>query len=142
MAQPLFRSIAIVSLALCASLANLAATPPHGVWRCGSTYTDQPCKDGQPVNVEDSRSEADRRAADSATRRNQADAERMERTRLRHDKEALDRDRKAAAEARRFALAERRAAAAERVQQARIRKLEREPRKSTMKFKGPETRTL
>ncbi|WP_213955100.1 hypothetical protein [Variovorax sp. dw_954] len=142
MAQPLLRSIAIVSLALSAHLAGIAATSPHGVWRCGSTYTDQPCKEGKSLNVDDSRSEADRRAADNATRRNQVEADQMERTRLRRDKDAIDRDRKAAAEARRFALAERRAASAERVHQARIRKLEREPRKSTMKFKGPETRTL
>ncbi|MEJ8824601.1 hypothetical protein WKW80_21620 [Variovorax humicola] len=142
MAKPLFRSIAIVSIALCVHQACDAAASSRGVWRCGSTYTDQPCKGGKPVDVADPRGEADRHAADNATRHAETQGAQMERARLKRETEAGDRDRKAAAEARRMALAERRAAAVERLQQARIRKLEREPRKSTMKFKGPENRTL
>jgi hypothetical protein len=140
MAKPC-KFLAICSIAIGIQLAG--ATSAHAAtWRCGSTYTDQPCADGKPVVVDDPRSEADRRASVNATRRMEAQSEKMERSRLKRDKDAADRDRKAAADARRLALAERKAASAERVQQARIRKLEREPRKSTMKFKGSETRTL
>ena len=134
MAEP-SRTLAIFSMAICAHLAG-AATAGAQTWRCGNTYTDQPCQGGKAVDVDDSRSEADRRASDAATRRAAVQSTQMERTRLKLEKDASERDRRAAAEAQRNALAERRTAAAERLAQARIRKMNSEPRKSTMKFKG------
>ena len=128
--------VAIFLIAICAPLAGAAAAHTAETWRCGNTYTDQPCKGGKAVDVDDSRSEADRRASDAATRRAEVRSAELERTRLKLENDATERDRKAAAEARRNALAERRTASAERLERARIRKLDREPRKSTMKFKG------
>ena len=134
MAKP-SRTLAVFSMAVCAHLSG-AATAGTQTWRCGNTYTEQPCQGGKAVDVDDSRSEADRRASDAATRRAALQSTQMERTRLKLEQDASERDRRAAAEARRHALAERRIAAAERLAQARIRKMDREPRKSTMKFKG------
>ena len=133
--------LAMFLVAACASLTPVAAQNSSGTWRCGNTYTDQPCRDGKPVEVSDARSERDRRAADEATRRSAKRADELERHRLRLDREVAERDRKAAADARRAALAERRLAAAERLQQARIRKMEREPRKSTKAFKSAPPRS-
>ena len=128
--------VAILLIAICAPLAGAAAAHAAETWRCGNTYTDQPCKGGKAVDVDDSRSEADRRASDAATRRAEVRSAELERTRLKLENDATERDRKAAAEARRNALAERRTASAERLERARIRKLDREPRKSTMKVQG------
>ncbi|MGO4396385.1 hypothetical protein AB4Z46_34065 [Variovorax sp. M-6] len=49
-----------------------------GIWRCGNTYTDQPCKAGQVVELDDARSAEQKRAADQATRDVRAEAVRME----------------------------------------------------------------
>jgi hypothetical protein len=108
-----------------------------GTWRCGNTYTDQPCKGGREVKVDDSRSESDRRAADAATRRNELRADELAQSRLGREKAAAESDRRAAADAHRNAIAERKLAFAEKLQQARLRRLAAEPRKSTQPFKGP-----
>jgi hypothetical protein len=89
------------------------------------------------VKVDDSRSETDRRAADAATRRDERRADELEHSRLGREKAAAESDRRATADARRNAIAERKLASAEKLQQARLRKLATEPRKSTQTFKGP-----
>jgi hypothetical protein len=129
---------AIATFMLTASSAWAPATAQGApaTWRCGNTYTDQPCKDGKTLDVIDSRSDADRRAADSATRRIEQRADELERQRVKLERDVAERDRKAAADAKRAALAERKLASAEQLQQARIRKMEREPRKSTKAFKS------
>jgi hypothetical protein len=130
------RTIAIFLIAGYAHLAPAAAQNASGTWRCGNTYTDQPCKGGKPVEVNDARSEADRRAADAATRRNEKRADELERSRVKLDRDVAERDRKAANDARHAALAERKLANAERMQQTRQTKMDREPRKSTKAFKS------
>lgn len=132
----------LIAAGIFAAAATAAAAPTgqpgaQGTWRCGNTYTDQPCKGGSEVKVDDSRSESDRRAADAATRRNEVRADELERSRLGREKVASEADRRAAADSRRNALAERKLASAEKLQQARLRKLAAEPRKSTQTFKGP-----
>lgn len=129
-------TIAIFLIASFAHLAGAAAQNAQGTWRCGNTYTDQPCKGGKEVSVDDARSDADRRAADAATRRNERRADELERSRLKLDRDVAERDRKAANDARRVALAERKQANAERLQKAREEKMAREPRKSTKAFKS------
>jgi hypothetical protein len=61
-------------------------------WRCGNTYSDQPCEGGKPVKVNDSRSDQDRREADAGTRNAQTQADHLERNRLSQEKAAHDRD--------------------------------------------------
>ncbi len=138
--QRITRLLIAAGLFAAAAAAAAAPTAPpnaQGTWRCGNTYTDQPCKGGNEVKVDDSRSEADRRAADAATRRNERRADELERSRLARDKAAAEGDRRASVDARRNAIAERKLASAEKLQQARLRKLAAEPRKSTQTFKGP-----
>ena len=130
------QTIAIFLIAAYAHLAPAAAQNASGTWRCGNTYTDQPCKDGKPVNVDDQRSDADRRAADAGTRSAEKHANEMERSRVKLDRDVAERDRKAAADARRSELAERKLASAERLQKARQAKMDREPRKSTKAFRS------
>lgn len=135
MKLPVLR-IAIVLIAAAGHLAMAAAQSAPETWRCGNTYTDQPCKGGKAVTVDDARSEADRRAADTATRRAELRGDQLERSRLRQEKEAAERDHKAAVATRRAALAERRMESAERLQRKRIEKMDREPRKASARFKG------
>lgn len=61
-------------------------------WRCGSSYSDQPCQGGKTVDVNDPRSATDRRAADAATQRTAASANAMERDRLQGERQAVARE--------------------------------------------------
>ncbi|MBT2336896.1 hypothetical protein J7E49_23710 [Variovorax paradoxus] len=105
-------------------------------YRCGNTYTDRPCEGGRQLAIDDARTEADRRAADTATRRAEARADQLERIRLSQEKEAYERSRRSAHDARQAAIAERRLASSERLAQARARKLDAEPHKSSPRFSG------
>ena len=70
-------------------LTSGAAPNALGTWRCANnTYTDQPCADGKAVDATDTRSEADRRAADAATRRARATADAQEKERVRREERA------------------------------------------------------
>lgn len=128
--------IAIFSIAICTASMGASAQNAAQTWRCGSTYSDQPCEGGKTVKVNDHRSDDDRRAADAGTRSAQTHADRLERTRLSQEKAAHDRDQRAAREARSAALAERRLAMAEQRERERARKAANEPRKSSMSFSG------
>ncbi|RYZ13037.1 MAG: hypothetical protein EOO24_01340 [Comamonadaceae bacterium] len=71
--------------AVCTALlaaASLSTPADATTWRCGNTYTDRPCESGRPLDPRDARSLDDRQAAEAATRRLKADADRMERERL------------------------------------------------------------
>ena len=67
MAKPSRRSTAIFRVALCATLAG-TAWAQASTWRCGNTYTDQPCPGGQAVAVDDARSPAAQRASEMQAR--------------------------------------------------------------------------
>ena len=105
-------------------------------YRCGNTYGDQPCAGGKRLKVDDARSDEDRRAAEAATRRNEARPDQLERSRLALERNAYERDQRAAREARQAALAERRLEASERLAKARERKLALEPRGASAQFSG------
>lgn len=124
---------AIFSIAIGVCSADAAAQGAN-TWRCGNTYSDQPCEGGRTVKVDDRRSDEDRRAADAGTRGVQTQADRMERNRLSLEKAAWERDQRAAREARSAALAERRLAMAEQKERDRARKEASAPRKSSMSF--------
>ena len=126
-------AIAIFSIAAGICSAGAAAQGAN-TWRCGNTYSDQPCEGGRTVKVDDRRSDEDRRAADAGTRSAQTQADRMERNRLSLEKAAHDRDQRAAREARSAALAERRLAMVEQRERDRARKEANAPRKSSLSF--------
>ena len=61
----------------------MAAEGGPTTWRCGNTYTDQPCKGGNALDLDDARSPQQKRDADQATRDAGALADRLERDRQR-----------------------------------------------------------
>jgi hypothetical protein len=83
-------TIASLLIAACAHSAGAAA--PNGTgnqaWRCGSSYSDQPCAGGRAVAVDDARSAADRQSQDRHTRETQRQAETMARERRALEREA------------------------------------------------------
>jgi hypothetical protein len=80
--------IAIVCMALCTAIGAADAQNPAGAWRCGNTYSDQPCTGGKAVALDDAPSADQVRDAERNTQRTQAAADRMERDRLRREKAA------------------------------------------------------
>ena len=77
--------IVIACLGACIGL-GAAAQGPSAAWRCGNTYSDRPCEGGRAVAAVDAPSAERMREADSSTRQLQAEAQRMERERLRIEK--------------------------------------------------------
>lgn len=81
--------VAIILIATCAHLAGAAGQNDSknsgGTWRCGNSYSDQPCTGGRAVDVQDPRSAADQRAEqraqDARTRDTQRQADAMARER-------------------------------------------------------------
>ncbi|SEA78844.1 hypothetical protein [Variovorax sp. YR216] len=57
---------------------SAVAAEGGGTWRCGNAYTDQPCKNGRLVEVDDARDASQKRAADDTIRGAHAAANRME----------------------------------------------------------------
>lgn len=55
-----------------------AAAGDSGTWRCGNAYTDQPCKGGRLVEVDDARDARQKRDADDTIRDAHTAANRME----------------------------------------------------------------
>lgn len=78
--------IAILAMAACASWAAPPAAGGTIAWRCGDTYTDQPCQGGKALALDDSRDAAQKRQADGATREAQAAGDRLERERMLQEK--------------------------------------------------------
>jgi len=127
---------AALLLAACGTFWMPAAQGRSETYRCGNTYTDRPCEGGKQLAVDDARTEADRRAADAATRRAEQRADQLERIRLSQEKEAHERSRRSAHDARQAAMAERRLASSEQLARARAQRLGAEPRKSSPRFSG------
>ena len=73
---------AALLMATCTSLSAIGADG-GGTWRCGNTYTDQPCKSGKLVEVDDTRDANQKREADDSIRDAHAAANRMENDRRR-----------------------------------------------------------
>ena len=94
----MFRKIGVASFlcaTVCVSTMPVAAqqTPDaKPVWRCGNSYSDQPCTGGKSVDVSDPRSATDRSAAEAATQRAASSASAMERDRAYLERDALKRD--------------------------------------------------
>jgi hypothetical protein len=129
-------AIAIFLVASGAFCLSAAAQGRAEAYRCGNTYTDRPCEGGRPVKVDDTRTDADRRASEAGTQRAEARADQLERIRLSEGKDAYERSRRSAHEARQAAINERRLASSEQLARARAQKLSAEPHKSSARFSG------
>ncbi|WP_431273926.1 hypothetical protein ACQ858_17680 [Variovorax ureilyticus] len=57
---------------------SAVAADGGGTWRCGNTYTDQPCKGGRLIDVDDRRDARQKRDADDIVRDAHTAASRME----------------------------------------------------------------
>lgn len=60
----------------------------QGIYRCGSTYSQIPCANGQEIKADDPRDAAQKQVADENTRRNAAAARALEKERLAQEKQA------------------------------------------------------
>ncbi|MDR6538394.1 hypothetical protein [Variovorax soli] len=78
--------IATLAMAACLCSSPAAAAGNAAAWRCGNTYTDQPCADGKALALDDARDAAQKRDADRATVDAQSAGDRLERERLRQEK--------------------------------------------------------
>lgn len=71
-----------------AALAALQGAHAQTVWRCGSSYSQQPCAGGAPVAASDARTPADRARAADVARNDWALADRLQKERLAQEKNA------------------------------------------------------
>jgi len=85
-----FLCATICALPMLVAAQQISGAKP--VWRCGSTYSDQPCAGGKSVDVDDARSAADRHAANAATRHAASSASAMERDRVHLERDAVQRE--------------------------------------------------
>ncbi|MES1264425.1 MAG: hypothetical protein ABUU24_02100, partial [Variovorax sp.] len=74
---------AILLMAFGVTHAARAGGSDTGTWRCGNSYTDQPCDTGRALPLDEAPGAERQREADQATRAARAEAQRMERDRLR-----------------------------------------------------------
>ena len=70
------------------TLALAASAQAQTVYRCGSSYSQQPCAGGQPVAASDARSPADAARASGNAAADMKRAEAMEKARLAQEKNA------------------------------------------------------
>lgn len=87
-------SIAIFLIALCAIDTWARA---ENVYRCGSSYSQQPCPEGVQVDVQDARTAAQKAESDAVIRRDSNTANAMERERLQKEARLQAANAKAAA---------------------------------------------
>ena len=77
-------SVVLVCTAL-AWVAPAAAQGTKNIYRCGNTYSQQPCADGKLVAASDSRSAAQKSQTDDATKRDAKAADAMEKARVKEE---------------------------------------------------------
>ncbi len=73
---------------VCTALAWMAPANAQGmknIYRCGNTYSQQPCSDGKLVAASDSRSAAQKSQTDAATKRDAKAADAMEQARIKEE---------------------------------------------------------
>jgi hypothetical protein len=79
-----YMTVALVCTAL-GWVAPATAQGTQNVYRCGNTYSQQPCADGKLVAASDSRSAAQKSQTDDATKRDAKVADAMEKARLKEE---------------------------------------------------------
>jgi len=127
------RVMAVFAIALCAASMGASAQ----TWRCGNSYSDQPCEGGRTVKVDDRRSDADRKASEDAARRNERSAGRLARSRQSLEREAVGQRGPTTFDAGRFTTNAQPLTPAEKATHARQRKHTTEPRPTSARFNSP-----
>ena len=77
---------ALILVAACALSMGAAA---QNVYKCGQTYSQTPCPDGVPVNVDDGRSAAQKAQSQAVARQDAKTADAMRKERLAQEKRDL-----------------------------------------------------
>jgi hypothetical protein len=72
-------------LLLAAALGGPALSSAETIYRCGESYSQQPCPGGKAVQTDDPRSEGQRAQTREAVRRDAKAADEMEKTRLKEE---------------------------------------------------------
>jgi len=70
---------------LCAALGWVLPAAAQPIYRCGDSYSQQPCPGGKVVEVDDSRSASQKAQTDQAVRRDAKAAETLEKARLKDE---------------------------------------------------------
>ena len=74
------------SMLLCAAVAGwLPAAGAQAIYRCGDSYSQQPCPGGKVVDADDARSAGQKAQTDQAVRRDAKAAEALEKARLKEE---------------------------------------------------------
>jgi hypothetical protein len=79
------RKIQAAALMCLAALGSTAPAAAQNIYRCGSTYSQQPCEGGKLVAASDSRSAGQKAQTDQAAQRDAKSAETMEKARLKEE---------------------------------------------------------
>jgi len=87
--------IAMLMIA-CSALSNWAAA--QNVYKCGSSYSQTPCADGQVLQLDDRRTPAQQQQTDAAARSDEKLARQLEQQRLAQEKQATANARQATKE--------------------------------------------
>ena len=74
---------------LAALLALPLAAPAQTVYRCGNSYSQQPCPGGSALDASDSRTPEQRQAQDASVRHERRVADRLEKERLKEEAAAV-----------------------------------------------------
>lgn len=70
-------------------LATVPWTRAEQIYRCGNSYSQQPCAGGTAIDADDKRSSEQRKAHDAAVRRERQEADRLEKERIKTEAAAL-----------------------------------------------------
>ena len=70
---------------LCAATGWMAPAAAEDIYRCGDSYSQQPCAGGKLVAASDTRSASQKAQTDQATKRDAKSADAMERARLKEE---------------------------------------------------------
>ncbi|MDP3700481.1 MAG: hypothetical protein Q8R72_06205 [Hylemonella sp.] len=70
-------------------LALSLPAPAQKVYRCGNSYSQVPCPDGQAIDAADSRTPEQRKAHDASVRHEKRNADTLEKTRLKDEAAAV-----------------------------------------------------
>ncbi len=79
------KNISFLTIILIAIYSVSTGASGQNVYRCGSSYSQKPCPDAVVVDVEDTRSKAQKAQADANTRRETAQVQAIEKTREKED---------------------------------------------------------
>lgn len=80
----MFHPLRVLCLLACVAGWSIPAAA-QAVWRCGDTYSQNPCPGGKPVAAQDARDAGQRAQTDGAVRRDARVADEMERSRLKEE---------------------------------------------------------